>query len=39
MKVVVQKALNAKCVVDGKTTGEIDKGLMVLVFIERIVII
>ena len=31
MKVVVQRASNCKCVVDGKTTGEIDKGLMVLV--------
>ena len=31
MKVVVQRASNAKCVVDGKITGEIDKGLMVLV--------
>ena len=31
MKVVVQKACNAKCVVDNKVTGEIDYGLMVLV--------
>ena len=31
MKVVVQRALNAKCLVDGKITGSIDKGLMVLV--------
>jgi D-tyrosyl-tRNA(Tyr) deacylase len=31
MKVVVQRASNAKCVVDGKITGEIEKGLMVLV--------
>ena len=31
MKVVVQKARNAKCVVDNKVTGEIDYGLMVLV--------
>ena len=31
MKVVVQKAENAKCVVDGKTTGKIDNGLMLLV--------
>ena len=31
MKVVVQKALNAKCVVDDKITGQIDKGLMILV--------
>ena len=31
MRVVVQKALNAKCVVDKKITGQIDKGLMILV--------
>ena len=31
MKVVVQKAKNAKCVVDGKTTGKIENGLMLLV--------
>ena len=31
MRVVVQKAKNAKCVVDNKVTGEIDYGLMVLV--------
>ncbi len=31
MKVIVQRSLEAKCVVDGKTTGSIDKGLMVLV--------
>ena len=31
MKVVVQRALNAKCLVDEKITGSIDKGLMVLV--------
>ena len=31
MRVVVQRASNAKCVVDGKVTGEIEKGLMVLV--------
>ena len=31
MKVVVQRALNAKCLVAGKITGSIDKGLMVLV--------
>ena len=31
MKVVVQKAKNAKCVVDNKITGKIDYGLMVLV--------
>ena len=31
MKVVVQRALNAKCVVDKKETGSIDNGLMILV--------
>ena len=31
MRVVVQKAKNAKCVVDNKITGEIDYGLMILV--------
>ena len=31
MKVVVQRAINAKCVVDKKETGYIDKGLMILV--------
>ena len=31
MKVVVQRAINAKCVVDKKETGSIDKGLMILV--------
>ena len=31
MKVVVQRALNAKCIVDEKIVGSIDKGLMVLV--------
>ena len=31
MKLVFQKARNAKCVVDNKVTGEIDYGLMVLV--------
>ena len=31
MKVVVQRASNAKCVVDNKITGKIDSGLMVLV--------
>jgi len=31
MKVVVQRAKNAKVYVDGKVTGAIDKGLMILV--------
>ena len=31
MKVVVQKVKEASCTVDGKITGEIDKGLMILV--------
>lgn len=31
MKVVVQRCLEAKCVVDDKTTGQIDHGLMLLV--------
>ena len=31
MKAVVQRALNAKCIIDGKTVGKIDNGLMVLV--------
>ena len=31
MRVVVQKAKNAKCIVDNKITGEIDYGLMILV--------
>lgn len=31
MRVVVQKAKNAKCVVDNKVTGSIDNGLMLLV--------
>lgn len=31
MRVIVQRAENAKVVVDGKTVGEIDKGLMLLV--------
>jgi len=31
MRVIVQRAANAKCVADDKTTGSIDKGLMVLV--------
>ncbi len=31
MRVVVQKAINAKCVVDDKITGSIDHGLMLLV--------
>ena len=28
MRVIVQRALEAKCEVDGKTTGKIDKGLI-----------
>lgn len=31
MRVVVQRAKNAKCVVDNKVTGSIDNGLMLLV--------
>ena len=31
MRVIVQRALSAKCVVDNKTTGSIDNGLMILV--------
>ena len=31
MRVIVQRAANAKCVVDDKTTGSISQGLMVLV--------
>lgn len=31
MKVVVQRAVNAKCIVDNKIIGKIDKGLMLLV--------
>lgn len=31
MKVVVQRVKNAKCEVDGKTIGEINQGLMLLV--------
>lgn len=31
MRVIVQRAENAKVVVDGKTVGKIDKGLMLLV--------
>ena len=31
MKVVVQRSGNAKCVVDGKVTGSIENGLMILV--------
>ncbi len=31
MKVVVQRALNASCKVDGKITGKIDHGLLLLV--------
>ena len=31
MKIVVQRALNAKCIVDNKSVGSIDRGLMLLV--------
>ena len=31
MRVVVQRAVNARCIVDGKTTGEISDGFMLLV--------
>lgn len=31
MKVVVQRSLNAKCIVDGKIVGESKKGLLLLV--------
>ena len=31
MRVIVQRAKDAKCVVDGKITGKIDNGLMLLV--------
>lgn len=31
MKVVVQRSLKAKCRIDGKITGKINKGLMILV--------
>ncbi len=31
MRVIVQRAKDAKCVVDNNTTGSIDKGLMILV--------
>lgn len=31
MKVVVQRCKNARCVVDGKIVGQIDRGLMLLV--------
>lgn len=31
MKIVVQRAKHAKVVVDGNVTGEIEKGLMLLV--------
>ena len=31
MKVVVQRVLNASCIVDGNTVSKIDKGLMLLV--------
>ena len=36
MKIVVQRSLNASCEVDGKITGKIDNGLVLLVgFTER----
>ncbi len=35
MKVVVQKSLEAACIVDGKTVGSIDRGLMILVGFEK----
>ena len=31
MRVVVQRAIDAKCIVDNKVVGAIDKGLMLLV--------
>ena len=31
MKVIVQRCKNAKCIIDNKTVGEIDKGYMLLV--------
>lgn len=31
MRVVVQRAINASCVVNGEITGKIDKGFMILV--------
>lgn len=31
MRVIVQRALNASCTVEGKVTGKIDQGLMILV--------
>ena len=31
MRCIVQRALDASCVIDNKTVGKIDKGLMVLV--------
>ena len=31
MKVVVQRVLNASCIVDGNTVSKVDKGLMLLV--------
>ncbi len=31
MRVIVQRAINAKCIVDDKITGQIDKGYMLLV--------
>ncbi len=35
MKVVVQRASDAECIVDGKVMGRIDQGLMILVGFER----
>ncbi len=31
MRVIVQRAINAKCIVENKITGQIDKGYMLLV--------
>ena len=31
MKIVVQRSLKAKCIIDNKSVGSIDKGLMLLV--------
>jgi D-tyrosyl-tRNA(Tyr) deacylase len=31
MRLVIQRCVNASCVVDGNTVGEIDKGFMILV--------
>ncbi|MFT6405737.1 MAG: D-tyrosyl-tRNA(Tyr) deacylase, partial [Marinomonas primoryensis] len=35
MKVLVQRALNARVVVDGETIGAIDHGQLVLVGVEK----